>query len=223
MSRIFLIPGLGADCRIYNRIDLDGYDVTDINWVTPASSDTLITYAQKLIDQHHIVVGSIIIGNSLGGMIAVEIGKIITCEKIILISSIRTMEEAPGYFSFFRSIPVYKLVPEKALPSLDYLLDLFFGELNKDEKVLFKDMLKKWSPEFLAWAVNAVLKWDNKIIPENTWLIAGDKDLVFPYKHSRDAIIVHGGTHIMIVDKAAQISRLLKQILNVARPAKIDA
>ena len=75
-------------------------------------------------------------------------------------------------------------------------------------------MLKKWSPEFLKWAVEAVLKWDNKVVPENTYLITGDKDQVFPYKNAKDAIIVRGGTHIMIYDKAAEISELIKEILS---------
>jgi pimeloyl-ACP methyl ester carboxylesterase len=223
MGRIFLIPGLGADCRIYNHINLEGYDVVSINWIENAPGDTLTTYAQKLIAQFHIVSGSIIIGNSMGGMIAMEIGKIITCEKIILISSIRTVDEAPGYFTFFRNIPVYKLVPEKALPSLDYLLDLFFGKLDKNEKKLFRDMLKNWSPEFLAWAVGAVLGWDNKAVPPNAVLITGDKDLVFPYKNAKDAIIIRGGTHIMIYDKAAEISKILKGVLSNVGSEKISA
>ena len=208
-----MIPGLGADSRIFKRLDLDDRDITRIDWIIPAPSDTLNTYAQKLIDQYHITHGSIIIGNSMGGMIAMEIGKIIQCDKIILISSIRTVDEAPGYFSFFRSIPVYKIIPENMLSSLDYLLDLFFGKLEKLDKGLFLSMLRKWSPEFLKWAIEAVLQWDNKIVPENTWLITGDKDLVFPYKNAKDAIIVKGGTHVMIYDKAHQISEILRRIL----------
>ncbi|HZY37669.1 MAG TPA: alpha/beta hydrolase [Mucilaginibacter sp.] len=214
MSVIFLIPGVGADCRIFNRLHFDGHDVMRVDWVTPDSTDTLTTYAQKLIDQYNIAPGSIVIGNSMGGMIAIEMGKIIPLKKIILISSIRTADEAPGYFNFFRSIPVYKIIPENALSSLDYILELFFGNLEKLDKGLFLSMLRKWSPEFLKWAIDAVLKWDNKVVPENTWLITGDKDLVFPYKNAQDAIVVKGGTHVMIYDKAHEISKILKDILN---------
>ena len=84
-------------------------------------------------------------------------------------------------------------------------------------------MLKKWSPEFLAWAVGAVLGWDNKTIPPNTFLITGDKDMVFPYKNAKDAIVVRGGTHIMIYDKAAEISDILIAILNNDGAEKISA
>ena len=102
MSKIFLIPGLGADCRIYKNIDLQGYDVVYIEWIDPAKTDTLATYAQKLIDKYHIVPGSIVIGNSLGGMLAMEIAKKVDLNKTILISSIKTVGEAPLYFKFFR-------------------------------------------------------------------------------------------------------------------------
>ena len=40
MNRIFLIPGLGADCRIYNRLHLDGSEITRIEWIVPAPTDT---------------------------------------------------------------------------------------------------------------------------------------------------------------------------------------
>jgi pimeloyl-ACP methyl ester carboxylesterase len=214
MSKIFLIPGLGADCRIYQNIDFGARPVTWIDWLKPAPTDTLTSYAQKLIDQYNITPGSIVIGNSMGGMIAMEIGKKVPCQKIILISSIRTKDEAPGYFSFFRNIPLYKLIPENALSSFDYFLDLFFGKLEKQDQSLFRDMLKKWSPEFLKWAVDAVLKWNNQTIPKNTYLVAGDNDLVFSCKNAKDVIIVKGGTHIMIFDKAAELSKILNEILD---------
>jgi pimeloyl-ACP methyl ester carboxylesterase len=213
MSRIFLIAGLGADCRIYKRLDFGDNEVVNVDWIKPEPTDTLTTYAHKLINQYYIAEGSIVIGNSMGGMIAVEISKIVRLRKVILISSIRTVDEAPGYFSFFRNLPLYRFIPDKAINSFDYFLDLFFGHLNKGKKGIFRDMLKGWTPEFLKWAVEAVLKWDNKVIPENNVLIIGDKDMVFPYKNVRDAIVIKGGTHTMIYHNANEINKLLKDIL----------
>jgi homoserine acetyltransferase len=77
MSRIYLIAGLGADTRVYNNIDLHEHEVTPVDWIEPNVSDTLSIYAQKLIYQYNILPNSLIIGNSLGGMIAVEIAKLI--------------------------------------------------------------------------------------------------------------------------------------------------
>ena len=213
MSKIFLIPGLGADTRIYNNIDLTGHDVICVDWIIPDKTDTLVTYAQKLVYQYHIPKHCVIIGNSLGGMIAVEIAKIIPVAKTILISSIKTVDEAPWYFSLLRILPFYKPIPGKAFTSMEFLIKPFFGHMNEADNWLFVDMLKNSSPVFLKWAMGAVLKWDNKVIPSNVIQITGDKDLVFNYKRIKGAIIVKGGTHIMIFEKAKEVTKILKRIL----------
>jgi pimeloyl-ACP methyl ester carboxylesterase len=213
MSKIFLIPGLGADTRVYNNIDLNDHEVICVDWIEPHETDTLNTYAQKLIHQYHITPKSIVIGNSLGGMIAIEIAKIIPLEKVILISSIKTIDEEPRYFAFYRSVPLYRLLPGKLLTSMGFMLKPLLGKMNEADAWLFSDMLKNSSPTFLKWAMGAALAWDNKIIPPNIYHITGDKDRVFSYKRIKDATIVKGGTHIMIFDKAKEINKLLKKIL----------
>ncbi|WPV01863.1 alpha/beta hydrolase [Mucilaginibacter sp. cycad4] len=214
MSRIYLIAGLGADTRVYNNINLnDEHEVTTIDWVEPDLNDTLVTYAQRLIYQYNIKPNSVLIGNSLGGVIAVEMAKFIPVEKVILISSIKTSDEAPRYFSLFRTLPVYKLIPGKIFNSMGGMAKPLFGNMSREDAWLFGDMLKKSSPVFMKWAMYAILHWKNDIIPPNLYHITGDKDLVFNYKRIKDATIVKGGTHIMIFDKAKEINKLLKGIL----------
>ncbi|MDN5288910.1 MAG: Pimeloyl-ACP methyl ester carboxylesterase [Mucilaginibacter sp.] len=214
MSKIYLIAGLGADTRLYNNIDLHEHDVTPVDWIDPDKSDTLNTYAQKLIHQYNIVPNSVIIGVSLGGMITVEIAKQIPVKKAILISSIKTNNEAPGYFNLFRTLPVYKLIPGKLLTSLGFLVKPMFGQMGEEDAWLFKDMLKNSSPFFIKWAMEAVLHWKNEIIPPNLYHINGNKDLIFPYKRIHNATaIVNDGTHIMIFDEAKEVNKLLKAIL----------
>ena len=213
MSKIFLIAGLGADTRLYNNIDLHEHEAIPVDWIEPNESDTLSTYAEKLIYQYHIIPHSIVIGTSLGGMIAIEIAKKVPLNKVILISSIKTINEAPWYFKLFRNVPVYKIIPDKLFTSLGFLIEPVMGKMNANDLWLFKDMLKNSSPKFSKWAMGAVLKWDNEIIPPNVYHIIGDKDLVFSFKRIKNATMVKGGTHIMIFDKASQINKLLKGIL----------
>ncbi len=75
MDKAFLVPGLGADYRAFKNICVDGYERVNVIWIDPDKKDTLSTYAQKLIDHYKIVPRSIVIGNSLGGMLAIEIAK----------------------------------------------------------------------------------------------------------------------------------------------------
>jgi len=214
MSRIYLIAGLGADTRVYNNINLsDEHEVITVDWIEPNSKDTLVSYAQKLIYQYNIKSKSVLIGNSLGGIVAVEMAKLIPVEKVILISSIKTSDEAPWYFKLFHALPVYKLVPGKVFNLMGFMIKPLFGHMSQEDAWLFSDMLKRSSPVFMKWAMYAILHWENKVIPPNLYHITGDMDLVFDYKRIKNATIVKGGTHIMIFDKAKEINKLLKGIL----------
>jgi len=213
MSKIFLIAGLGADTRLYNNIDLGDNEVVPVDWIEPNKTDTLTNYSQKLIHQYFITDNSIVIGTSLGGMIAIEIAKQVKLSKVILISSIKTIHEAPAYFKFFRAIPVQHLLPGSLLVNLGFLIKPVFGKMSDNDVWLFNDMLKKSSLTFIKWAMNAVLAWKNETIPANLYHIIGDNDRVFNYKKIRNATVIKGGTHIMVFDKAKQINKLLKGIL----------
>ena len=214
MSKIFLIPGLGADARIFQYIDLQGHEVMPISWVEPEKQDTLSTYAQKLIDHYEIKPHSIVIGSSLGGMLTIEIAKRVALDKAILISSIKTVAEAPGLHKWYRYLPLYKLIPSNWLPQTGFIVRKVMGKMSRHHQELFVSMLKGTSPKFIRWALGAILHWDNQTIPPNVYHIIGDKDKVFPYQRIKDATIVKGGTHIMIYTKAKEINNWLKEIIN---------
>ena len=214
MSKVFLISGLGADTRLYNNIDIpEDYEVVPVDWIEPHETDSLETYAQMIIYQYDIRPNSIVIGTSLGGMLTMEIAKKVNLKKAILISSIKTVKEAPGYFSLFRAVPVYKLLPEAMLNKLGFLIKPMFGHMKDSDAWLFNDMLSKNSPKFMKWAMRVVVKWENMTVPANVFHIHGDKDRIFPVKKIEDASIVKGGSHIMIFDKAKQVNKWLKPIL----------
>jgi hypothetical protein len=214
MDKIFLIAGMGADTRLYNNIELpNNYEIIPVDWISPDKTDTLGTYAQKLINKYHITSNSIVIGNSMGGMMAVEIAKVIKLQKVILISSIKTRSEAPGYFNWFEKVPIYKIIPDKIYNSLRVAVRYIFCGLEEGDVWLLGDMLEQTSPEFLKWAMGAVVSWHNEVIPPNLYHITGNKDKVFNYKLINDARIIEGGTHVMVIDKAKEINKWLKQIL----------
>ncbi|HEY9004331.1 MAG TPA: alpha/beta hydrolase [Mucilaginibacter sp.] len=214
MGKIFLIPGLGADARIFQYIDLYGHEVIPISWVEPNKRDTLSTYAQKLIDYYGISPGSIVIGNSLGGMLTIEIAKRVELNKTILISSIKTKNEAPKSHIWYKYLPLYKLIPSEWLNRTGFIVRKVMGKMSKHHQELFVSMLKGTPPRFIKWALGAILHWDNQTIPPNVYHIIGDKDKIFPYKRIKGATIIKGGTHIMIYNKAKEINNWLKDIIN---------
>jgi pimeloyl-ACP methyl ester carboxylesterase len=215
MRKVYFISGLGADSRLFKNVVLPaGYEVVLVDWLIPNYTDTLTIYSQKVINEYDINENSIVIGVSLGGMISVEIAKQVKLDKVILISSIKTDSEAPWYFKFFRSLPVYKVIPGKLMTHVGFLIKPIFGNMNPDDLQLFKSMLRNSSPVFLKWAMRAALYWKNNVDFPNLYHIIGDNDLVFPYKNIKNpTAIIKGGTHIMVFDKADEINKLLAEIL----------
>jgi hypothetical protein len=147
-------------------------------------------------------------------MLSVEIANFIPMQKVIIISSIKTSDEAPWYFRLFRIAPIQKLIPGKLITSMGFMVKPLFGKMSDGDAWLFQDMLKKTSPVFAKWAMSAILVWKNNIVPPNLHHITGNKDLIFDYKRIKEATIIKDGTHIMIFDKAKEINKILKQILN---------
>ncbi|AMR33324.1 hypothetical protein A0256_18815 [Mucilaginibacter sp. PAMC 26640] len=110
MARVFLLSGMGADSRLYKNIVLPvGFDGIAMDWISPAQTDSLATYATKLILYFHIQPGDVVIGNSLGGMIAVEIAKQVKLVKVILISSIKKSRKLRLTLSFLKLYRYIKL------------------------------------------------------------------------------------------------------------------
>ena len=213
MHNLFFISGLGADRRVFNNIQLTGYHITYVDWIEPAIADTIVSYASKLIAKYHIKSGDIVVGVSLGGIIAIEINKQIGLKKAILISSLKNTDEAPAYFGLFRLLPVYKLIPATLLTSLGSIMAPIFGPMDKEGKKLFVTMLKDSSPAFMKWAMGAVLNWHSTTHFTNVYEIIGDKDLIFDAKKVTAATIVKGGTHIMIFNRSKEINAWLIEVL----------
>ncbi|OKS86189.1 alpha/beta fold hydrolase [Mucilaginibacter polytrichastri] len=213
MDKIYLISGLGADYRLFKNLELPGFDITYVHWIEPGTNDTLTTYAAKLIAKYHIEQNAIVLGVSLGGMLTIEIANQLQLSKAILISSIKSRNEAPWYFNFFRKIPVYKIIPAQFFTSLGILIKPVFGHMNEEDGAMFRSMLESSSPTFVKWAMHAVLNWQSKKVPLNVYHITGNKDMVFSYKNIKGATLVNGGTHIMVFDKAKEINGLLKEVL----------
>jgi hypothetical protein len=111
-------------------------------------------------------------------------------------------------------IPLYKLLPARLFSRLGVFVKYAFGKMSAEDQWLFVNMLENTPPHFMKWALGAILHWDNETIPENVYHIHGDKDLVFPYRRVKDATIVKGGSHIMILNRAKDINIWLKTILS---------
>ena len=214
MKKIFLISGLGADRRLFNKLDLPGYEFIHVDWIEPEPVDTIITYAQKLVSQYNITPNSIVLGVSLGGIMTVEISRIIPLRKAIIISSIKSATEFPWYFKIFRKFPLYRFIPHSFYSSVGYIIKPLFGKLRGKSGFMFVDMIKQSSPTFMRWAMHNILRWEPQPLTSKIYHIIGDKDLIFSHRRIKDAnYVIERGSHDMVYTRGREISEIVKTIL----------
>ncbi len=212
MSTIYIFSGLGVDRRVFDPIDFGNLDVEFIDWIKPLENETLENYAFR-ISKNITAENAILIGLSFGGMVAVEISKIIKLKKIILIASAKNKFELPLLYRITGKIKLNRIIPNVILKHHSFLANWFFGISSANDKRLLKNILNDTDPRFLKWAVNQIVIWKNASYPANCLHIHGNKDRLIPIKNIKADFVIENGGHFMAVNKAKEIEKILKRIL----------
>lgn len=199
MKEVYLLSGLGADKRVFDFLDLSAFDPKYIEWV------------ERLLKQ---ISGDqpILIGVSFGGIMSIEIGKLIGTEKIILISSAETRNEIPWYYRMIGRLGINRLMPTDLLKGVNQLTYWFFGVSDKKEKEMLRIIIKGTNTKFLKWALDKIMNWRNITNLPNVYRIHGTKDRVLPMTKAHYKLI--NGGHLVIVSRANEISRLLRETIS---------
>lgn len=212
MRKVYFISGLGADSRSFGFLDLSFCDPEFIEWIKPSQGETLASYAEKLFlsinDEKAVIVGV-----SFGGMLATEIAKKHPGTKVIIIASSKTCFEIPFYLRFWRYFPIYKLHSEKTKNYGGELVLNILGAKGIEQRKVQQHILKDSDPLFIRWAIHAILHWNNTIAPNNVFHIHGTADKLLPYKLVKADFAVSRGEHVLILDKAEEVSELLRKLI----------
>jgi pimeloyl-ACP methyl ester carboxylesterase len=156
----------------------------------------------------------ILLGVSFGGMLAIEIAKLIDCQQVIIISSAKTRNDIPLIYRIFGQLKMHKLIPIQLLKQPNFITYWCFGMYLNDEKKLLKSILKETDTTFLKWAINAIINWKNETtLTTDLIQIHGDLDRILPIKNKAkiDLIIPKGG-HLMVYNKADLINDFLRKM-----------
>ena len=205
--KVELKPGLTDQ-----QLDFSGFSTTFIKWIVPQDKETIENYATRLLDQITTTKPTLI-GLSFGGLIAVEIAKQIDTEKIILIASAKTKNEIPFYYRFAGLFGLHKLLPTRLLKNSNFITNWFFGTSSTFDKQLLKQILIDTDPTFLKWAIDKVARWTNKTQTKNIFHIHGTSDKILPLSFVKCDLKIKNGGHLMTLNKADELNRILSQRL----------
>lgn len=204
--KIFAISGLGADKRVFEFLKLD-HTIIPIDWITPKSKESISSYSQRLVSKMNLPKNEVfgIMGVSFGGLVAIEISKIVKPKITILISSIETSDELSKLFKITGKSNLINIIPRAFMNPPKFFAHYLFGT---NEKQLLNSILNDTDLDFAKWAVRELLNWKNQVRIPSLIKIGGSKDKLLPPKGA-NTILIDKGEHFMIVDKAAEISEII--------------
>ena len=134
MKTIYCISGLGADERAFSRLKPEGYTITCLPWLTPLPNETISEYAVRM-SKGITTEKPVLMGLSFGGMMSLEIAKLLPVEKLILISSIKSNKELPRWMKVAGRLQLNKIFPMRSYKITEPIQNRFIGITTPEEIV----------------------------------------------------------------------------------------
>jgi len=208
MKRIYCISGLGADQRVFQKLQIPGAELVPVAWPALDRQDDMPGYAQKILAQIPEQ-DPTLIGVSFGGMLSVEIVKQLPMARAIIVSSAKTQDELPPLSGFIQFLFRANLVPVGLFKNFHSLIAARFGPGTRESKKLLMSIVNDTDTDFMKRAFQAMLGWENDEVPPGVVHIHGTADRLIPPDRIKPDQWIEGGTHFMIYDRAAEISRII--------------
>ncbi len=204
--KIYAISGLGADKSVFEYLELENELIT-LDWIPPKVNEPIEEYAKRFAENYGVdkEINFIILGVSFGGLIATEISKLYQPKMTFLISSAETKYEINKFWKLIGQVGITKILPKNLFDPPRKFAHFLFGT---QKKKLLNAILDDTDVGFTKWAINELLNWKNITKLSNVIKIGGSKDKLLPPK-DESIIIIEGGEHFMIVDKAKEISKII--------------
>ncbi len=206
--KVYGIGGLGVDERVFSELNLN-FEITPLKWIIPKTDETIANYAARLSEQIDTSKPFIIIGVSFGGMVALEINKLLNPDKIILISSAAFKTEIPIIFRVIGKAGLINLIPNFLLKPPGFVANYFFGVSEPKYKIMLHEILLDTDSNFLRWAANQIANWNNNEKPNNMIRIHGSSDRLLGFQNKKCVRLILSGGHFMIMNRAKEISQIL--------------
>lgn len=210
---VYFISGMGADHRAFSYLSLPkGYHAIHINWIPPQDKETLRAYAIRLADQIDLSKPFLLVGLSMGGMMAVEIAKRFPPVCTILISSIPVAAHLPRYYKAAVKIKANNIIRPSLIKAAAKFIYALTRRPSPTRKLMYS-MLEEGNDHFLKWAMVAIPEWDNDKIPHPFYQIHGTRDKVLPIHLTHPTHIIPKAGHALILSHPSTINTTLSEIL----------
>lgn len=215
LPTLLFLPGVGGDERLFGPQLAAFPGARVVPWVTPEAGDTLVSYARRLaatVDNNGDAGPFVVVGNSLGGMVAWELAAHLNLRAVVLLGSASSLAAVRAPLRLL--LPLGRLVLPWMVPWLFLggpVVAAVFGVRWRDLG-LFIDMMRKTPPAFFAFALRAIASWKPSPPPAvPVFRVHGSRDWVL--SPGEGATLIAGAGHVPGLSHGDEVNEALKRVL----------
>ncbi len=202
---VLILPGMGASALMYSAAPYRGIPgVTYLDWPLYQGEDSVPAVAERIVREQGVGTDWIVGGTSLGGIVAAEITKQISVQKLILISSALSP----------RSInPVLKSLSGYAEIAPIHLVQLISGKDHVPFNKALLSMFSKAESRFIRAMCTAVFEWVGNPSPAcSVYQIHGAEDsIIYPPAHNAE--IIQDAGHLMVLSHSREVAAFIREAI----------
>lgn len=221
--RTYMLPGLGADKRLFASLEPHLAEPSTPRWIDPAIKEGLGDYSARFADSLDLSRPFVVIGFSFGGQVALEAaarhaGFRDACKGILLVSSCRNREAITKQFA--SRVQLMRYLPDAFLRTGLVAFSARFSPtdpLSKEQRAWLQEMAESTDLSFFRWAAGACSDWDfpGPEISENGPVIHqihGGKDDIIPLVPGHAEEVWEEAGHLLTYTHPAQVAEALDRL-----------
>jgi pimeloyl-ACP methyl ester carboxylesterase len=220
--RLVLLPGLGADARMFEgqRAVVADFEVPE--WIEPLNREPLAAYARRMASTieptepgRRLFLG----GSSFGGMVALEMARHVDAAGVILIGSCVHPHELSRLIQWCAGFQGH--MPKPCSGVFRLLMPCSFTKMKPggvEQRKLLAEMSRGVSMPFIRWGANTMVKWagaEDLDVPVHR--VHGSHDRIIPPTGLRLDRMIEGAGHVPSMSHPEEVNRFLASVLEPAR------
>lgn len=212
MIKTYFIGGIATDRQLYEHQLAHIPGAVYLPFPVHDPADTMESYVLKFLPLIDSREPFNLVGNSMGGIMTMELLQHIHPQKVILISSVKCRAEMPWKLRQLRYSNLHRLLPGKAFIAGVRYGSFFLSEITRVPglRATVVEMARNNPPDFLYWCVHAIAHWRGPSgYRKDIIHIHGTKDAMFPFHSVKQVIPVAGGTHNMLLTRKEELTQML--------------
>lgn len=190
MRPIYLIPGMTREYPIFSRLAPLLPNAKVQSFLPPRPKESLASYAGRMAQR--LTADAYIVGVSFGGIVAVEVSRVLQPRGCVVISSIRSPSQLPPWFRVLRRINPSRM---SSLIGMIGKAAVMLPNCTATRSTLRARKLHGESGDWHRWATSSVLAWQPEPVDFPMLQIHGNRDTTFPIRYVVPDVCVENGTH----------------------------